>query len=217
MLLLGHRGARQYARENSFAAFDLALEHGCDGFEFDVRRTSDARGVVVHDADIQRVPVADNSYLNLCKLATGVMPCVEDVLRRYAAPAFLDIELKVPELDDAVADALREYPPRRGYVVSSFLPEVLESLHREDAKMKLGYICDDRKRLGRWRTLPIEVVAPHYGLADEEFVRAAHGEGKQVFVWTVNRKEEMLRMRDLGVDAIISDDTQLLCRALRPR
>ena len=48
-------------------------------------------------------------------------------------------------------------------------------------------------------------------------VKELHGEGKQVFVWTVNRPAEMLRMRDIGVDAIISDDTQLLCRTLRTR
>lgn len=217
MLLLGHRGARNHAPENSFAAFDLALEHGCDGFEFDVRRTSDERGVVVHDADIQRVPVAENSYLNLCSLKTGVMPCVEDVLRRYAARAFLDIELKVPGLDDAVADALRESPPQKGYVVSSFLPEVLESLHRTDKRLQLGYICDDRKRLAQWRALPVECVIPHYGLVDAGFVQELHLAGKQVFVWTVNQPVEMLRMRDLGVDAVISDDTQLLRRTLRPR
>ena len=217
MLLLGHRGARNYARENSFAAFDTALEHGCDGFEFDVRRTSDERGVVVHDAEIQRVPVAENSYLNLCSLKSGVMPCVEDVVRRYAARAFLDIELKVPALDDAVADALRESPPEKGYVVSSFLPEVLESLRRTDARMTLGYICDDRKRLAKWRELPVDCVIPQYGLVDAELVQELHGAGKQVFVWTVNRAPEMLRMRELGVDAVISDDTQLLCRTLRAR
>ena len=44
MLLLGHRGARQYATENSFDAFDVALEHGCDGFEFDVRRDVGPQG-----------------------------------------------------------------------------------------------------------------------------------------------------------------------------
>jgi glycerophosphoryl diester phosphodiesterase len=217
MRLLGHRGARQYAADNSFSAFELALKHGCDGFEFDVRLTSDGRGLVCHDADLQRVPVAENSYLNLAKLATGVMPCVEDVLRRYTARAFLDIELKVPQLDDVVADALRESPPQKGYVVSSFLPEVLESLHQKGAAIPLGYICDDGKRLAKWRELPVEVVIPHYGLVDEAFVKEAHRTRTQVFVWTVNRKEEMLRMRDLGVDAIISDDTQLLCRTLRPR
>jgi hypothetical protein len=44
-LLLGHRGARRAAPENTLAAFDLALQHGCDGFEFDVRRTLDGRSL----------------------------------------------------------------------------------------------------------------------------------------------------------------------------
>ena len=48
-LLLGHRGARRVAPENTFFAFDKALRAGCDGFEFDVRLSSDGRGVVCHD------------------------------------------------------------------------------------------------------------------------------------------------------------------------
>ena len=41
-LLLGHRGAvcSLGVPENTFASFDLALEHGCGGFEFDVRLTA---------------------------------------------------------------------------------------------------------------------------------------------------------------------------------
>ena len=42
-LLLGHRGARatRHVPENTLASFELCLEHGCDGFEFDIRRSSD--------------------------------------------------------------------------------------------------------------------------------------------------------------------------------
>ncbi len=217
MLLLGHRGARAYAKENSFDAFDLALEHGCDGFEFDVRRTGDARALICHDAEIQRVPICENSWANLAKLTTGLMPLLEHIVKGYAAKAFLDIEIKDPDLDDAVLTALEENPPQKGYVVSSFLPEVLEALHRRNKTVRLGYICDQRRLLPAWRELPVEVVVPHYGLTDEAVVRELHAAGKQVFVWTVNQEKEMQRMATLGVDAIISDDTKLLCRALRPR
>src|SRR3954447_18104251 len=48
-LLLGHRGARKYAPENTLPALQLALDHGCDGFEFDVRVTADGEAAVCHD------------------------------------------------------------------------------------------------------------------------------------------------------------------------
>jgi len=216
-LLLGHRGARAYATENTFDAFALALDHGCDGFEFDVRLSSDDRALICHDADFARVPVAENTWANLAKLQGGLMPLLEHVMKHYAARAFLDIELKVPGLDDAVLDALRNYPPQHVYVVSSFLPEVLTWLGKRDKTVRLGYICDDAKRLDKWRELPVEVVIPQYSLVDETLIAELHAAGKQVYVWTVNRAPEMKRMAALGVDAIISDDTQLLSRTLRPR
>jgi glycerophosphoryl diester phosphodiesterase len=216
-LLLGHRGARAYANENTFDAFALALEHGCDGFEFDVRLTSDDRALICHDADFARVPVAENTWANLAKLRGGLMPLLEHVMKHYAAKAFLDIELKVAGLEDEVLDAFRNYPPQKGYVVSSFVPEVVTSLAKKDTSLRLGYICDDAKRLPKWRELPVDVVIPQYSMVDEALVTELHAAEKQVYVWTVNRAPEMKRMAELGVDAIISDDTQLLSRTLRPR
>jgi len=61
-LLLGHRGARRKAPENTLTAFDLALAHGCDGFEFDVRCTADRYFVLCHDLQIADLPVAQTAY-----------------------------------------------------------------------------------------------------------------------------------------------------------
>src|SRR5258708_23577478 len=101
-LLLGHRGASKYAPENTTAAFDLALAHGCDGFEFDVRFTADARLVVLHDPRLGRRSVARSTYAQLSEAAarrksgaSAPLPCLEDVLERYSERAFLNIELKV--------------------------------------------------------------------------------------------------------------------------
>lgn len=206
-LLLGHRGTRvsNTAAENSFAAFDLALQLGSDGFEFDVRRTACGEAVICHDEKVQGVSVAKASCGQLDSL-----PCLGGVLARYAARAFLDIELKVPGLESDTLIALREHPPERGYVVSSFLPEVLRDLRLRSAEVSLGFICDQKKVLDLWRELPVEFVIPKHPLVTSQLVRAVHEAGKTILTWTVNDKKTLVRLADWGVDGIISDDPQLL-------
>lgn len=53
-LIFAHRGARSVAPENTIAAARRAIELGADGWEFDVRLTSDFVPVVIHDATLER-------------------------------------------------------------------------------------------------------------------------------------------------------------------
>ena len=53
-------------------------------------------------------------------------------------------------------------------------------------------------------------VAPHYFnpewiLLDEQVVAATHAAGRKVSTWTVDDPEQMARLANLGVDAIISN------------
>lgn len=202
-LLLGHRGARKSAPENTVAAFDLALEHGCDGFEFDVRCSADRRSVICHDPKLGGLEIATANFADLRAL------CLGDVFARFAATAFLDVELKTPGLDDEVLAALAAHRPER-YFISSFLPEVLRSLRARSAEVPLGYICDDPKKLGTWKDLPIRYLVPNQKLLTRRLVDEAHAAGVQVHVWTVNNAREMRKLGELGVDGLISDDTRLL-------
>jgi glycerophosphoryl diester phosphodiesterase len=206
-LLLGHRGARSSRSipENTLASFDLALEHGCDGFEFDVRQTGDGRCVICHDPEIHGVEIARAGAGDLADL-----PVLERVLARYRDRAFLDIEIKVPGIENAVIQCVRTHPPQRGYVVSSFLPEVLLKLREFDADLALGLICETKAQLAAWDRLPVQFVIPHYTLTDINVCDAVHAAGRKLFTWTVNRQEQMLRFKGMGVDGIISDDTEML-------
>lgn len=206
-LLLGHRGARatRSIPENTLASFDLALKHGCDGFEFDVRLTADGRAVICHDARIQNLEIAQAGADDLMDF-----PILENVLSLYRERAFLDIELKVPGLERAVLDLLKAYPPARGYVVSSFLPDVLTALRRLDPNLPLGLICETATQLAAWERLPIEIVLPHYTLTDIDLCQRVHEVGKKLFIWTVNRHDRMLDFQNMGVDGIISDNTEVL-------
>ena len=59
-------------------------------------------------------------------------------------------------------------------------------------------------------------VGPSVALlrADPGFVADAHTAGKQVHVWTVNRPGDMDLMRDLGLDAVITDHPGEMLRRL---
>jgi len=208
-LLLGHRGARatRSIPENTLASFDLALAHGCDGFEFDVRQTGEGRCVICHDPEIEGVEITRAGAGELANL-----PVLEEVLDRYRGRAFLDIEIKVPGIENAIVESLRTHPPQRGYVVSSFLPDVLLELRRLDADLPLGLICETRAQLAAWERLPVQFVIPHFTLADIDICSAVHAAGRKLFTWTVNLQEQMLRFQEMSVDGIISDNTEMLGR-----
>src|SRR5688572_11881040 len=98
-LLLGHRGALRYAPENTLPAFDLTLEHQCDGFEFDVRLTADGVAAVCHDPAVHGFSVADSLFTDLRRASGGTMPTMQEVWNRYRTRAFLNVELKVEGLE----------------------------------------------------------------------------------------------------------------------
>ena len=178
-----------------------------DGFEFDVRLTGCGRAVVCHDPKVDGITVAQATADQLVAL-----PILEDVLRRYSQRAFLDIELKVAGLESKVLNLLREHRMEEGYVVSSFLPEVVMELKTRSAKVQAGIICDKPGQLACWREPNAEYVIPHHSLVTLNLVKDVHGAGKKLLTWTVNDRKTMLRLADWKVDGIISDDTKLLAQ-----
>lgn len=210
-LLLGHRGARALKSipENTLASFDHALADGCDGFEFDVRLTADGYPVVCHDPRSETIEIEQTTAAQL-----SALPRLQDVLARYHDRAFLDIELKVAGLEKITITLLQKHPVSRGFVVSSFLPQVLRDLHALSQTVALGLICETKAQLRRWTELPIEFVIPHYKLIDATLLRQMKFAKKKILVWTVNSVADMQSLAELGVDGIISDNTSLLCRTL---
>jgi glycerophosphoryl diester phosphodiesterase len=210
-LLLGHRGARAVKSllENSIESFDRALSDGCDGFEFDVRLTADGKAVICHDPHCNGLEIERATAAEL-----GPVAQLEQVLRRYRSSAFLDIELKVPGLEASLVELLRTHSPQRGFVISSFLPEVLQVIRHRDPALPLGLICETRTELQRWDKLPLSFVIPHFGLVDAALVAQLKSSKKKILVWTVNHPKDMKRFYDLGVEGIISDDAALLSRTL---
>ncbi len=75
-LIIAHRGASALAPENTFAAFQKAIEDGADGIELDVRLSKDGVPVVFHDSTLNRLAqregkVIKHSFTELQKFDVG--------------------------------------------------------------------------------------------------------------------------------------------------
>ena len=211
-MLLGHRGAKGYAPENTIEAFELALQHGCDGFEFDVRLTADGQAVICHNPKFNRIEIARAERRSLPEL-----PTLEVVFESFADRAFLDVELKVPGLEHITLDLLKRFQCGRGCIVTSFLPEVLQRIHAIDLDVPLGLICRDRKQLAPASSLPLASIVLHASLISRDVTSSFRDRGTPVFVWGANRAKDMRSLVEAGADALIVDDTRLAVETFRTK
>src|SRR3954452_24895902 len=135
--VVAHRGASAHAPENTFAAFDLALEQGADVLELDVRAAGDDELVLVHDPTLERVTgdpraVGGLTRAALAALDPGTQPVSLDAfLDRYAATARLLIDLKdpSPRWESRVLDAIERHGLIGRVLVQSFDLDALLRLH----------------------------------------------------------------------------------------
>lgn len=210
-LLLGHRGSRasRHLHENTLSSFELCLQHGCDGFEFDVRLSADNIAVICHD------PVTGGLQIAKTPASILALPMLGQTLHQFCARAFLDIELKVVGIEHELLFALRNHPLQKGIVVSSFLPDALAAVNVLDPSIPLGLLCEDATQLASWHNSHAVWIAPHHSLVDQKLVNQVHASGKKIMVWTVNVADEMRQLAAWGVDGIISDDTELLVRSFQ--
>ena len=217
-LLLGHRGCRGCGFiENSVAAFEYSLSQGCGGFEFDVRQTRDGRNIIWHDPDYHGIPIADSAYSGLVDRQGHRPPTFDEVLAQFGHRAYLDIELKASGGEDAIVAGLKASPPQRGYIFTSFFPEILANLHGIDHSLPLGFLCERREHLGAWHDLPVAAFLPRYDLIEKRLIDEVHNAGRQITTWTVNSPSQMRYLAEWGIDGLISDDPRLLYQTFHNR
>jgi glycerophosphoryl diester phosphodiesterase len=136
-------------------------------------------------------------------------------------PVYYLVEVKSKEKTDGVEQpapeefmkilmkVLAPYHLGDRLIIQSFDMRPLKVLHRDYPNLLLGFLTGDRKasfeeninQLGFNPTF----YNPEYKLADAELVRKSHAKGIRITPWTVNELQEMKRLKNLGVDGIITD------------
>ncbi len=220
LLRVGHRGAAALAPENTIASLELAVELGCDLVEFDVLELG-GRLVLAHSAG--EVPAE-----------TASLDEALAFLARSGAGAHVD--LKAPGTEAAIAEALRRHGLVERALVSTFRPESLRALHAAEPGLRLGLTYPgDPHGLSRRRavapfvglglaTMRITLAARiarmladahataavlHWQVVSRAVVERCHALDVPVLAWTVETRDQVRRMDELGVDGVIADDPGL--------
>jgi glycerophosphoryl diester phosphodiesterase len=234
-LVLGHRGARESAPENSLRAFELALAEGADGVELDVRLDRDGRVIVLHDAELSRVShgtetrVAEAlgpTELGRVDLGGGErIPLLVDVLRLFRERgARVNVELKrdvrrPAALLHGIEDAVRASGvPAELVIFSSFRPGFVAAMARRLPAFPRAWLVHARQPVVRsaplFRWLGSDGVHPEWTLVTARSLARWKRGAAVVNTWTVNDPAEARRLAELGVDAIISDRPGAILAAL---
>ncbi len=231
--VFGHRGAPAHAPENTLLAFERALQDGADGLELDVKLSRDGQVVVMHDASLERTTdgtgrVNRHSLDALRQLDAAAhfpavtervpVPTLEEVLARFGQRTIINIELTnytspFDALPRRVIALVRRFGLQERVLISSFFPQNLWQVAVFAPLLYRGMLAEPN-RLGRvvnrglWR-VGAQALHPHLQDVTPQLVAAVHRAGGRVHVYTVNRPQDMRRLRSWGVDAIFTDDPAL--------
>lgn len=218
MQIIGHRGAKGLAPENTIAGIKFALRRRIDWIEFDVRSTSDGVVVVIHDFTLVRTGkrgkrVHDCTLEELQAIATRsgeTIPTFAEVMAVIKDKAKINVELKDTASARAVTEEINRQValgrPVEDFLVSSLFVKPLRRMKRLNAKIPRAYVHT------LWPLtflalpgLKLKAVA-FFGMAAPKFViRMAKRKGLWVYVYTINHAHLARRFEKRGVDAIMTD------------
>ena len=235
-LNIAHRGASGHAPQNTMAAFVLAAEMGADGIELDVHLSADGELVVIHDHTVDATTdghgaVSALSLAQLQQLDAGGrfdpryagerIPTLRQVFAGVGQRLLINVEIKVapghhPErLEPEVVRLIEESGMIDRVLISSFSTRSLRRVRGLNRRIPLALLYSRPAPaalpyLGRWSRIAYDALHPRYDLVGAPLLARARTRGQRVNVWTVNEAAEMRRMRDLGVDGIITNYPDVL-------
>lgn len=220
MLKIGHRGAKGHSPENTLASFEKAMLLGVDAVELDVHLSADGQIVVIHDETVNRTTHRQgivNQMLwadlkNLRIEGEHPIPLLSEVFDLIDRQIFINIELKGEHTAAAVVALIQDYIHNKDwnykhFLVSSFDWNALQEVHRLDAKIDLGVLTltDVELATGFAAFIKARSIHPYFHLLTRENTALMQQKGFEVFPWTVNEIEDILKIKSFNVNGIITD------------
>lgn len=237
--LIGHRGARNSAPENTLAGIRQGRREGATWVEFDVKLTADGHAILMHDETLDRTtdgrgPVRAMTLADIRRLDAGIR--FGPAWRGERVPTLAETLMLLAELDMgfnleikpcpgreaetarvALAEVAKHWPAQRPLpVISCFKTEALDVAREVAPDLARGYLVEElppgwQAEAGRLDCRTVHVSWNKLTRSQVDAVKAA---GYRLAVWTVNEPDRAKELLSWGVDSIITDCPAVLGAAL---
>ncbi len=235
-LVLGHRGAKGYAPENTFPSFQKALELGVDVIELDVHITRDGFIVVCHDDSLERTTglrklIGETTWEEIRSLDAGKwfgpefagarIPLLEEVLEwgKGKVPIVVEIKRGFGEREDIVertVEVIRACGMEKEVEIISFDHRFVRRAKEIAPEIAGGilYVGALVDPVRAARDALADAIHPHFAYVDETLVERAHEAGLAISTWVVNDPAIARLLASWGIDCIGSDYPDKIKKAL---
>ncbi len=216
-VVYAHRGASEYAPENTMSSFQLGVHMGANGIETDVRRTKDGVLVLFHDKNFERVIgcegcIADYTYEELMQFRVknpktdteDIIVKFEDFLRYFS---FRDLHFAIELKEDLAGETLAlldQYNMKEKAIITSFKFDYIKRVKELRPDWRVGYLVKEvtEEILADLASIGGEQLCPQAKYVTAENVAAWHAMGYNVRAWGVTDFELMKNACDYGVDGM---------------
>ena len=223
VLRIAHRGAADYALENSMDSFKKAVELEIEAIEFDVHFTKDKKIVIMHDDNLDRTTngtgkIKDltlKEIKNLVGLDGKPIPTFQEVIDVLKGKSICKVDIKAEGMENAVIEMIKKNKLEHSTIITSNIipavkkvkqmcPEIKIEMGGFDEKPHIGNIIKAEDIVKVSKEVNADIAGVHYNLITKELVEEIHKNNIEIHVWPADNIESIKKMKEVGVDGITS-------------
>ena len=228
MIIVGHRGARNEAPENTVEGFVHAQQHGCQHFELDIQLSADHKLMVFHDSSLKRTTGQrgklgnfPSRYLQTLDASLSMpnwhVPCPIPTLQSVvnSAPHASHWQFEVKSDSRHRLSILIQH--LHHFIIENNLIELvtvtssnrwfLKQMSLLHPAIATGYVAElpflDPVKIAQ--KLKCKMLAISLKISSQKNIKRANEAGLHVSCWTVNDLERMRELKEMGIDSIFTD------------
>ena len=220
-IIIGHRGAMGHILENTLPSIQKAMELGVDGIEVDIFKCNSGELVVFHDQSLKRLS-GNVSYIENLQLdsirkinleGNHKIPTLIEVLDLINGKVLLNIELKGTQTAKETNELINFYLNNdenwttEKFIISSFNWNELNEFYNLNKQVPIAVLTDGDPldAIPIAKQLNAKAINPKYESLNENNVKKIHSSGYKIYPYTINSKNDIIKMVNLKVDGIITD------------